>query len=365
MRVLIINTNPVQKDGITSVIFNLIRTIDKTDATYDLLVPRAEIDSLIEEFRSYGGEVYFLPRSMKKVVQYVNSLKKIIKENKYDIVHIHGNSHTVVLELLAARLAGCKVRIVHAHNTMCNDLKLHKALTGIFNKLCTKRLACGVEAGKFMHGNNNFTVINNGIDVERFSYDEASRERVRQRYNFSENTVIGHIGIFNKAKNQDFLVDVMSELLKEDKSYKLILIGDGERRQEVEQKVKDTGLCDSIIFAGLTDDVPGYLSACDLFVLPSFYEGLPLVLVEAQANGLYCIVSDCVTTEADKTGNMSFLPLEAGAKTWAGEILKNKNCSDRKDVCEMAAENIKQKGYSATDEAKKLAEIYKNSIKGE
>lgn len=365
MRVLIINTNPIQKDGITSVIFNLIRTIDKTNAVFDLLIPKTELPSLTEEFRSYGGEVYFVPRSMKKVVQYVSKVKKIMQTNKYDIVHIHGNSHTVVLELIAAKLAGCDVRIVHAHNTMCNDLKLHKALTGIFDKLCTKRLACGEEAGRFMHGDNEFTVVNNGIDVERFSFNAEAGKKVRESYKFEDKTVICHIGIFNNAKNQDFLIDVMAELLKIDPSYVLMMVGDGERRPIVAEKVKAMGLEESVVFAGLTDDVPGHLSASDLFILPSFYEGLPLVLVEAQANGLYCVVSDCVTTEADKTGNMSFLPLDAGAKAWAEEILKHKDCTDRKESTVAAAENIRKKGYSAFDEAKKLLAFYEKAVKGE
>ncbi len=359
MRVLIVNTTPLKKGGITNVIFNLLENIDKTDLIFDMVVSKTESQDLVDRFCESGGEVFFVPRSMAKAVKYIGRLKKIIKEKGYDIVHIHGNSHTVVLELLAAKLAGCKIRIVHAHSTKCNDLKLHKVLTGLFHKLCTHNIACGEDAGRFMFGKKPFTVINNGIDLKKFEYSDAGRENIQKKHNLFKKIVIGHIGMFNDIKNQDFLLEVMAELLKTNPNYALVLVGDGERRELVSQKAKEMGIEDSVIFAGLTDDAPAYLSGFDVFTLPSFFEGLPLVLVEAQANGLYCIASDHVTKEADKTGNISFLSIDKGSKIWAEEILKRADNKNREETSAIAIKTLKEKGYSAKDEAEKLLMFYK------
>lgn len=363
MRVLVINTTAINKGGITNVIFNLARKIDKTDIVFDMLAPKAEFGSLVEEFCSFGGDVYIVPRSIKKAVQYIMAVKKLIKKNNYDIVHIHGNSHTVVLELLAAKLAGCKTRIVHAHSTKCLDMRLHKAMTGLFDKLCTHRVACGEDAGKFMFGEKPFTVINNGIDLNAFLYNEASREIIRRKHNLDGKFVIGHMGLFSENKNQTFLIDALEEILKTNKNYALLLVGDGETREKVCEKAKELGVSDSVVFAGFTDNPSGYLSAFDIFTLPSFFEGLPLVLVEAQASGLHSVVSDSVTTEADKTGNMSFLSLNQGAKVWAEEIMKYQDCANRQAVSENAANILTEKGYSIETEAGKLLSFYKNAVK--
>lgn len=367
MRILIINTTPVMKGGITNVIFNLLRKIDKTDTVFDMLVYKVKDESLslIDEFRSYGGEVFFTSRTVKSTFKYINTVKKLIQKNGYDAVHIHGNSHTVVLELIGAKLAGCKVRIVHAHSTKCLDIKMHKLLTDLFNKLCTHRIACGLDAGKFMFGELPFEVINNGVDVVKFAYNESDRDEIRKKHNLIGKTVIGHVGMFNDIKNQDFLLDILADLSKTNENYSLLLVGDGKRRPIILDKAKKMGIDDKVVFAGLTDDIPAYLSAFDMFMLTSFFEGLPLVLVEAQASGLHCVVSDCVTVEADKTGNMTFLPIDKGAQIWVDEILKR--TQERQNREEKSADSIKaleEKGYSASAEAKKLLGIYRDAILG-
>lgn len=364
MRVLTINTTPLKKGGITNVIFNLLENIDKTDLSFDMVVSKTESEDLVDRFRVHGGEVFFVPRSIKKAVLYIVRVKKIIEEKGYDAVHIHGNSHTVVLELLAAKLAGCKVRIVHAHSTKCNDLKLHKVLAGFFHKLCTHNIACGEDAGRFMFGDKPFTAINNGISLEKFRFSSDGRDSLKEKYALSKKTVIGHIGMFNDIKNQDFLLETLTEILKTDQNYVLMLVGDGERRELISKKAKEMGISDSVIFTGLTNEVSEHLSLFDVFVLPSFFEGLPLVLVEAQANGLYCIASDRVTNEADKTGNISFLSIDNGSKVWAEEILKRADNKNREETSKIAIKTLKEKGYSAKGEAEKLLNYYKTAIFG-
>lgn len=364
IKCLLVNKSYTSKTGgVAHVIFNLYRAIDKSDIEFDLLATKDVVDdSYREEIAAGGGNLFVITCNFKDAFKYVLKLKKVIKAKGYDIVHIHGNSHTTVLELLAAKLAGCKVRVVHAHNTKCSDLRLHKAFAGLFNILCNVRLACGEEAGKFMHGKNEFTVINNGVELEKFRYNANSKKELKEQYNLSDKTVIGHIGSFNDAKNQDLLIEVIKEILKTNPNYALVLVGDGERKELIAQKAKDMGIEDSVIFVGKTDKVAEHLSMFDIFALPSFFEGLPLVLVEAQASGLRCVVSDCVTTEADKTGNMTFLPIDNGSEIWVEEILKRVGDQSRDVTSDNSIKSLEEKGYSTKNEAKKLLEIYKTAV---
>lgn len=252
MKILVINTVPTDKNGITNVIFNYLKAMGN-DVAFDYVAinnPDAFYVNFLEE---KGAALYSLKR--RNVLGYIGALCKIIKKNKYDAIHVHGNSHTVVLELLAAKLAGCKVRIIHAHSTGCNSVALHKLLAGLFDCLCTDRLACGESAGKFMFGLKPFEIINNGVDVEKFSFDNKAREVYRIKLALTETDIlIGHVGYFMPVKNQSFLVDVFAELVKNDSRYHLVLIGDGAMRTEIEQKVASLGLTNKVTFTGNIDN---------------------------------------------------------------------------------------------------------------
>lgn len=357
MKILVINTVPTDKNGITNVIFNYLKAMGN-DVAFDYVAinnPDAFYVNFLEE---KGAALYSLKR--RNVLGYIGALCKIIKKNKYDAIHVHGNSHTVVLELLAAKLAGCKVRIIHAHSTGCNSVALHKLLAGLFDCLCTDRLACGESAGKFMFGLKPFEIINNGVDVEKFSFDNKAREVYRIKLALTETDIlIGHVGYFMPVKNQSFLVDVFAELVKNDSRYHLVLIGDGAMRTEIEQKVASLGLTNKVTFTGNIDNVSEFLNAIDIIIMPSLYEGLPLTLVEQQANGLQCVVSDTITSEADKTGNLRFLSLQTPISDWVHTI-ENSHCmQDREQRSKDAIVAIEKAGYSIQREAKKLVEYYK------
>lgn len=361
MKILVINTVPTDKNGITNVIFNYLKAMGN-DVAFDYVAinnPDAFYVNFLEE---KGAALYSLKR--RNVLGYIGALCKIIKKNKYDAIHVHGNSHTVVLELLAAKLAGCKVRIIHAHSTGCNSVALHKLLAGLFDCLCTDRLACGESAGKFMFGLKPFEIINNGVDVEKFSFDNKAREVYRIKLALTETDIlIGHVGYFMPVKNQSFLVDVFAELVKNDSRYHLVLIGDGAMRTEIEQKVASLGLTNKVTFTGNIDNVSEFLNAIDLVVMPSLYEGLPLTLVEQQANGLQCVVSDTITTEADKTGNLSFLSLHDPISDWVHAIESSNCMHNREQRSKDAVIAIENAGYSIQAEAKKLVEYYQRCVK--
>ena len=214
-----------------------------------------------------GGKVHVLPYRTKNLFTYWYRLCQLIKREKYDIVHIHGNSHTVSLELSAASIAGCDVRMVHAHNTTCKYVMAHKLLTPLFNLLCTHRLACGKAAGHFMFGDKPFVVANNGVDTEKFTFKPDKRTSIRKELGWENNQIIGHVGYFKEVKNQSFIVDIFGDLYNHDNKYRLILIGDGLLRGQIEKKVSDLGLRDVVCFTGNINNVNEYLNPS---LTPSF-----------------------------------------------------------------------------------------------
>jgi len=358
MKILFINTNPIFADGITSMICNLVRSIDDVTMQIDLVAINEPTESVKMVFELRSGKIYVLHRSMNHVLAYVKGLVAIIKSGKYDAVHVHGSSATMVLEMLAALLAGCNVRIAHSHSTSCNHILLHRLMTPLFRTICTHRLACGDAAGKWLFGKLAFNVVNNGIDTSRFAFSIEEREKTRKVLGLTEsNIAICHVGVFNENKNQSFLVDVMTYLTD---NYRLILIGDGGMRKEVEEKVSKLNMTDRVHFIGITDKVQSYLSACDLVAMPSKYEGLPLSLIEQQANGLMCLVSDTITSEVNKSGNVVFSPLCEGPKLWADRIRSLSSLSeDRNKTSKIAIENIISSGYDIKSEASNLANYYR------
>ena len=362
MRILIINTVSTEKNGITGVIFNYLKMMKLPDMRFDLLSLNNPEKSYVDQIESKGGSVYVIPR-LDGALMYWVRLIKLIKCNKYDIIHIHGNSHTLVLELSAGYIAGCRVRVVHSHSTTCKFKVIHKLMKPVFNMLYTHALACGDEAGKWMFGNSKFLVVNNGVDVEKYSFNQGTRDRYREKYAWNDCKVIGHVGMFVPAKNQKFIIDVFNELHEKDDTYRLLLIGDGYQKRDAEEYVKLLGLDKYVFFTGNIDNVADYLNAMDMVIMPSLYEGLPLALVEQQANGLHCVISDTITQEVNKTGNVTFLSLNSSAEKWAEVIESMKNVEDRELASQNAIKDIISVGYSIRAEANKLENYYKKIIK--
>ena len=362
IKVLLINTVATDRNGITGVLFNYLRNMKSDAFQLDLLSLNNPNQSYICEVKNRGGEVYVLPR-LDGIIRYMKELISLIKRNKYQVVHIHGNSHTVILELVSAWIAGCKIRIVHSHNTTCSIPLIHRILTPIFNLFYTHGIACGKEAGYWMFGRKPFTVFNNGVNTDIFAFNKRTRDLYRQELGVQEeNILVGHVGLFNEQKNHSFLIKVFRELYNKDRRYRLLLIGDGELRPMIAELVNELGLKNAVCFTGSIPNVADYLNAIDLILMPSLYEGLPLALVEQQANGLKCIVSDAISKEADKTGNMLFLSLNNPAEKWAKTVL-NLNTVSRDDASKQSIEKIKRVGYCIQNEARRLEDYYMGAYK--
>ena len=269
-----------------------------------------------------------------------------------------------MLELNAAKAAGCVVRIVHAHNTTCKHVVVHKILAPVFHFLCTHGLACGEAAGKFMFGRHPFIVVNNGVDTQKFAFHQEHRDSIRKKHNWDECKVISHVGYFSEVKNHQWIIEVFYNLTLKDKAYRLVLIGEGELRSSITEQSRKYGILDKITFTGNINNVNEYLSAADLVLMPSLFEGLPLTLIEQQANGLRCVVSDTITKEVDKTGNVTFLPLSASAEEWVNTIVQIKmvGTEERKDMSLQAIHSITACNYSIKGEAEKLKKYYLQSL---
>lgn len=364
MRVLQILTGKLSYDGISTVALNILRYMPKEEIQVDLVAQWGSDPKLVQEVQNLGAQVTIMEGRLRKPLQYIGKLREVLKNTRYDIIHIHGNSATVSLELAAANQCSSVVKLVHSHNTTCKYKILHQLLQPYMCKHTDYFLACGTEAGKWLCKEKSFQVIKNGIEVKKYAYSQNNRIQVRSQLGYSEDCIVlGHVGVFNQQKNQLFLLDIFSRLLEQSqKKYRLLLIGQGDLLEQAKKKAKELQIEDKVRFYGTTDKICEILSAMDIFVMPSLYEGLPLSLIEAQASGLPILASDVITKEVNLTGNIQFCKLEAGAAAWAEQIdnfsMKNRNISKQEIM-----KSIAMAGYDIGSEMQKLENIYRKLSK--
>ena len=357
MKLLIVNTVPFTLDGINSVILNYYRAMDKNDMQIDFVMITQPYEEIKKEISDNGGKIYVIHGRSRNPLSYVKQLFKIVKDGQYDIVHAHGNSCTLAFEMIAAKIGGARVRIPHSHNSNCKHKAMHTLLKPFFNRYYTHGFACGEKAGEWLYGKRKFTIINNGINLKNYLFSQQTRDMYRKKLNLIDKKVIGHVGNFIPRKNDLFLIDIFAELYKMDSSYRLLTIGDGKLKQEVQEKVAGIGLEEAVIFTGLRDDVPELMQAMDIFVLPSIFEGLPLTLIEAQSAGLPCVVSDKVSNEVKITDLVEFISIDKSAAEWVKRI-QIISIVDRKNTSEDIKTKIASAGYSIDDNAKYLKKLY-------
>ncbi|WEG13387.1 glycosyltransferase family 1 protein [Pullulanibacillus sp. KACC 23026] len=325
VKILVIPTGGMGLDGITTSVLNYYRNFDRNKIHTTFIATKIKCDdklfiNISREIANNGDSIYYINRS-KNVFVYFVELIRLMYKGKYDLVHIHGSSSLMSIELLAAKLSGIEVRIAHSHNTTCEHKLINKLLYPFFLFLTTYRVACGIDAGRWLFKKHDFTVIRNGIDFRDFKFDKEKRKKVRAELGIENKRVIGHIGSFNTQKNHSFLIDIFNEIVKLDEDSVLVLIGDGKKRSEIEEKASKFLFKKNILFLGHRNDVADLLNAMDLMILPSLYEGLPLVLVEWQAMGIISLISDRITKEIAVTDLVNYEPLESGSSKWARKAL--------------------------------------------
>ena len=294
IKVAFINSSmPV--NGVSTVIMNYCEKLDKNKYEISIFTSKPIDNMYLDCFKKNNVTLYELPpKRGGNPFKYYRFLLKNIKKEKFDIVHIHGNSATITIELLIAFLNGVKVRIAHCHNTQCDKKIAHHILKPFLKLFYTKGYACSQEAGKWMFGSSPFKVMNNGFDTKKFKFHENKRNIVRKKLGLENNFVIGHVGMFNYQKNHEFMLEIFDSLIKIVPNAVLLLVGTGPDFEKIKDQVKDKDYKDNIIFYGLCSNVEELYCAMDSFIFPSRYEGLGIVLVEAQINGLPCFASEYV-----------------------------------------------------------------------
>ncbi len=355
--------------GIAAFCNNYFQAIDKKQFEFDFLtIAYQAFEIYRESIEAQGGNLACLGvtsfKGIKGKISYMRAFKEYLKQNSYDIIHINmGSFFTVFLCSLVAKKYGRGAKVIaHSHSNLIytgiNKIAVRLAKP-FFPKVADYFLACSTPAGKYMFPNkvllsDRYGIMKNAIDISNFLYDENQRLKLRQELGLRDEIVIGHVGRFSVAKNHLFLVNVFDALVRIHKNSKLLLVGAGELQDKVREMVNDLGLEQKVIFTGLRNDVFRYLQVMDVFVLPSLFEGLSVVAIEAQASGLPLVASDNMPPETGVTELYSQVSLEKSPAYWAEHILKRISLYERIN----RLQDIKDAGYDIYSEAKKLGDLY-------
>lgn len=370
IKVLILDT-VMDRGGAETMTMNYLRNIDRSKIQFDFLVHRNYKAAYEDEIEELGGRIYRIcPPYPQNWFKYSNTITEFFNTHKeYRIIHCN------MMELgypayKAAKKAGIPVRICHAHTAQDKlNFSIKSIIRSIYKKQMLKEIthkfSCGKKAAEWVFGKNNIDDVifmKNAIDANLYRYNANIEDDVRKEFDIENRFVIGHVGRFFEPKNHKFIIDIFSEVVKKDPEAVLMLVGGGELDDlvlnQIKEKVNSLGLNKNVIFTGVRTDVYRIMQAFDVFILPSLFEGFPVVMVEAQAAGLKCLISDKVPSECDITGNVEILSLQDPANLWAEHICRYKDSYQKKDMYL----KIVNSGYDIKKNAKWLENFYINSL---
>lgn len=345
--------------GIEVFVMSLYRHIDRSKVQFDFI--SHEGIYFENEIKEMGGIIYDVPKRRENYFEYKKKLKEILESNKYTAVHVHALAVSNIDIIKFAMKSNVKV-ILHSHMDM--DLRnfraevLHRYNRKWLENKNIYRFACSKLAAKWIHGENHVddtVIFHNAIDLEKFKYDISIRNKIRKEFSFNNELVIGHVGRFAYQKNQEFLINVFKEIQNIYPNSKLLLVGgEGGMMSVSKDLVKELCLNDNVIFTGIREDVSDLMQAMDVFVFPSRWEGLGIVLIEAQATGLLCFTSDKVPKEAKVTDNLEYISLDEDYLNWARRIVDRYNKFLRKGV----QNQLKDEGYDIKDTSSYIQNFY-------
>ncbi|WP_407448087.1 glycosyltransferase family 1 protein [Fibrobacter sp.] len=357
----------LDRGGAETMVMNLYRAIDKKQVQFDFITHTNRRQAYTEEIEKLGGKIYYFPKFKGiNFLQLKSVWKKFFKDHpEYKILHSHVRSYAS-LYLPIAKKAGLKT-IIHSHNTSSG--KGIKAIVKWFMQRGLRKnldyyFACSDVAGKWLFGEKivnqpNYFLLKNAIDVEKYAYSESSRKKIRDEFNLNDKFVVGHVGRFHPQKNHLFLVDIFAEIHKKCPDSVLMLVGIGDLMDAVKDMVAELGLTDCVVFTGVRADVNELLSAFDVFLFPSLFEGLPVTLIEAQAVGLPVVCSDSITKEVIVSDILEMLPLNQSVDAWANVALSKRNV--KREDC--VKEKIASVGYDISESSIWLEQFYRNLTK--
>ncbi|SOB39868.1 glycosyltransferase family 1 protein [Latilactobacillus sakei] len=354
----------MDRAGQETFIMNIFRNIDRNKVEFGFLCSIDGEGDYDKEILSLGGNIFHvrLNRLNNKFKQIDNFflLYRYLKKIDYDVFHIHTqHAMDAFLSSLAAKLAGFNNVIVHSHNTSTDfHIKAHYIFRFFLNLLNINRYACSVDAGKWMFNKKNCLVVHNGVDINKYRPDELTRNRIRKQYKIEDKFVYGHVGRFSDQKNHRKLIEIFDNIQKRNENSILLLIGTGELKDEIKSKVEEKHLEDKVYFLGVQENTNDFYKAMDAFLLPSLYEGLSVALVEAQATGLPCYISDTISRESDITSNIFRIGLTKDSDQWAQEILADRQVRNRQDIKDDSVSEIKNAKYDISEIANMLQQKY-------
>lgn len=348
--------------GIESLLMNLYRHIDRDVVQFDFMLHRSQKGTFDDEIERLGGRIYhtepFNPFHHQK---YMKSMENVLREHpEYKIIHAHSELNYWPLKV--AKKMGVPVRIAHSHNARSTINLKYFFLS--YEKLFIKKTAsdlfmCSTIAGEWSYGqkavaDGKCVFLKNGIEVEKYTYNEKKRSEVRSKMGFGNKLVIGHVGRFMQQKNHSFLIDIFKNVHEKYPESVLILVSEGRLMDEIKNKVNRLGLTDAVRFLGFRDDVHELMQAMDVFVLPSLWEGLPFTLIESQSAGLPCVISDVISDEATVTDLLEKVSLSKSPEEWADTVLKKYEETVRKDT----SSQVREAGFDIVETAKWLEDFY-------
>lgn len=349
--------NGMRINGMSAVIMQYIKNLSKEEYSFTIFTD--EIDSqFFQDLKENKVRIIQSKMRRKNQFAYYRELLKIMREGHFDILHAHGNSSTIAVELVAAKQSGIPMRVAHSHNTTCDHIYIDKILRPIFYRSYTLGIGCGIEAGKWMFGNHPHIILKNGVDLQRYQFNQEIRDEIRHELCVEEKLVLGHVGRFTDQKNHKFLLRIFQEYHQINDKSVLLLVGNGPLEEQIKQEAQRLNIIDDVIFYGTTPNTEKVYSAMDCFVFPSKYEGVPLTLVEAQANGLACFISDKVSPEVIQTRLVTCLSLE-DCKKWVEALPKS--IKHRKFDSEKAISELETGGFSLSRVIEELDGLYKRT----
>lgn len=368
IHVLVLDT-VMDRGGAETMIMNYMRNINRDVVKFDFLTNRDYRAAYEDEIESLGGKVYHMcPMYPGKFHQYKKEVKEFLQEHpEYKIIHSNLEERSY-LPLKVAKKMGVPVRISHSHNRplgINSKLFVRYYFRFMLKYYNTHMFSCGEEAGDWLYGKKNrdkVIIMKNAIDAGSYRYNEAVQDEMRKQLGLTDKKIIGHVGRFFPQKNHEFLIDIFDAIHKKEPDTALALVGGGETddilKNHIKKKVAKLGLTDSVKFLGVRDDVEKVVQTFDVFLLPSLFEGLPVTMVEAQAAGLPCVISDRVPVECDITGDVTVVPLDETPEKWADVVIDKIINFEKKDTYSQ----IVDAGFDIKAQAVWLEEFYRKAL---
>lgn len=353
--------------GAETFLMKIYRTLDKSRYQMDFFVFTFEEGFYDKEIITMGGRIYHsIPKSKNPFKSFLNIIK-VVKHEKYEIVFRTSQHSLSALDLLAAKIGGAKVLVFRSSNSnTCSGIisqVLHVIFRVLLKNVPTIKIAPSIKAAEFMFGkrcvnNGEVKIIKNAIPIDNYIFSIEKRNRIRKELKIEDKFVIGHVGRFTHQKNHNFLIDIFLEITKRLNNAVLILVGTGEYENRIKEKIQMLNLTNKVIFTGVRKDVPDLMMAMDVFVFPSFYEGMPNVVIEAQATGLPCFISNTITKEVQLTYLVKFMSINLMPSQWADAIVEYIGNESRANM----KSDIIEKGYDINNVTRIFEDLIFNCL---